>query len=554
MQNAPYPWREVDQGTNLRQLMAIWQEKNADKLAFRYQEVGEEEIVEISYPRFAEDICALGTAFLNLGLQGAKIAVVGDNSYDWIVTYFAATNSGNIIVPLDRDLNTVEIGYLLQRSGCKAIVSTAKYNGLLDEIEPTLPDLEHRLLVGPGESLRALMEKGRELYQKGDTAFANVVLDDDALTALLFTSGTTGVAKGVMLSHRNLTSDVIASIMSVELWGTTVLVLPLHHSFAFTTSVLCALHSGTTICINKTLKDLSPDLQLFKPDYLFLVPVIVSALHRRILQAMRKAGREAWLTKVMEHSDALVALGVDLRRVIFKSILDNFGGQLKLVISGGAALDAALVAQYYSFGIDLREGYGTTECSPVLAVNRNYYHKPGTIGPALPLVEIMINDPDDQGEGEICVKGDMVMQGYYGDAEATAEAFINGWYRTGDIGKLDEDGFYSITGRAKNVIILSNGKNVYPEEMEMQVQGLPGVREVVVYDENDLIVVEIFPDEEYLQENPGVDIKVQLQQGIDAINEKLPRHKKMADLRIRDQEFEKTGSGKIRRTAIRRLK
>ncbi|MCL2497561.1 MAG: AMP-binding protein, partial [Symbiobacteriaceae bacterium] len=409
MSNAPYPLYQVDPGTNLRQFVALWAEKYQEKNAFRFQDEGTAEITDISFQQFAQDVAALGSAFLELGLQRAKIAVVGDNSYDWIITYFAATNSNNIIVPLDRDLSATEVGYLLQRSDCQVVVHSQRYSSMLASMSAQLPHLQHTFLVGPGGSLRELLAHGHQLRAAGDTNFDQVDLDDTALAALLFTSGTTGVAKGVMLSHLNLSSDARISIMAVQLLHSTLLVLPLHHSFTFTTSVLCSLHSGATVAINKTLKDLADDLRLFKPRFLFLVPALVQALHKRVWQTMRKAGREAWLQQVVAHSDALVGLGVDLRKVIFRQVLESFGGDLDLIISGGAALDPSLVAKYHSFGIDLREGYGTTECSPVISVNRNNHFQVGSVGQPLPSLEVMIHAPDELGEGEICLKGDIVM-------------------------------------------------------------------------------------------------------------------------------------------------
>lgn len=548
--NAPYPLNEIVAVRDTRELIEHWNRAFGERVAFRYCVEEGGAVVERSYQQFRDDIVALATAFLDLGLRGCKIAVIGENSYQWLLTYFAAINSGNVIVPLDRDLSTKEVRYLLENSESKAWVHTAKFSEMIAEIKPQLPMLEHCFLSAQGESeLLSLVEKGHRLREAGDRRYEGIELDVEVCTALLYTSGTTGVSKGVMLSQKNLIGDLVNTLMNVYLQGQTVLVLPLHHSFTMMAVIFCTMHYGCTVCINKSLKDLSADLQLFQPDFLFLVPMIVEALYKRVVISMRRAGREAWFKEVSEHVDALFGLGIDVRRSIFKQVLDHFGGKLQMIISGGAALDPSYIEKYHSLGIALRNGYGITECSPVVAVNRNDHHKTGTIGQPVGNTEIMILDPNEQGEGEICVKSDIVMVGYYKNPEATAAAFIDGWFRTGDIGTF-EDGFLSISGRAKNVIILSNGKNIYPEELEMHVANIPGVKEVLVYGLKGVITAEIFPDSEFFAELSAADIAIRLQQGIDAVNAELPRHKKIVDLRVREKPFLRTGSNKIVRSQV----
>ena len=544
-----YPYYEIDAVTDLREMLANWQGKFNDRIAFRYSNDGQT-IIEVTYETFINDVEALGTVFIDLGYQGKKIALIGDNSYQWVLTYLAAVNSGCIIVPMDRDLGSDELRYILDNCGAGILVHTSKYAKTIDALQVDLPLLEVRYHMETEDSeIVSLLKKGYELLTQGNTKFREVAIDNKACTAILYTSGTTGLAKGVMLSHFNLARDTVSTLGNIELTERSFCVLPLHHSFSMTANIFCSLHFGSTVCINQTLKDLSRDFILLKPTHVFLVPMLVEALYKRVWLAMRKAGREEWMRSVIDHSNGLLALGVDLRRLIFKQVLDNFGGSLRMIVSGGAALDPNYIKGYADFGIDLLEGYGITECTPVVAVNRNHSSRAGYVGPAVHNgCELRIVDPDENGEGEVAVRGDIVMLGYYNNPEATAATFDGDWFLTGDIGRIDDD-FLKITGRKKNLIILANGKNIYPEELELKLMALPAVQETLVYGQNGIIVAEVFPNVDYVQEN-NFDIyaiRAELQRGIDGINNALPRHKWIADLRIREIAFEKTGSGKIKR-------
>ena len=512
-----YPLYDHPPLTNLRQLVDWNAELYSDQIVFQYRDG--KKLQSITYSQFKEDVDLLCAYFVNQKLQRNKIAVIGENSYTWILTYFAAVLSGNIIVPLDKELPDNEISGLLTKCEVAILVYSDSYS---DTAEKVLHD---------GVVSTLLNMKGFPEYFQNtkESPFLNDI-NEDAVCAIIFTSGTTGQPKGVMLSQTNLVTDAVAACQNALVTGTTLLTLPLHHTFAFTTSVLAMLIYHVPICISKSLRTFAADMQTFKPQAMFVVPLYVETLYKNIWKVAAAQGKDRLLKRLVSLNNVLRKLGVDLSRRLFHSVHQQFGGELDTIICGGAPLNQSYIDGMRDLGIQVLNGYGITECSPVVSVNRNRYFRNGSVGLPLPCCEVKIIN------GEICVKGKNVMLGFYQDEQSTLEVFTDGWFKTGDLGYLDDDGFLFITGRRKNLIILSNGKNVSPEELEEKIRDVPGVDEVIVYAEDEMITAEIFAHQQ-----------TRVQEGIMALNRELPKYKRIQKIKFRDTEFEKTSTKKIKR-------
>ena len=468
-----------------------------------------------------------------MGLRGGKVAVIGENCYEWILTYFAVVNSGNVIVPLDRELPTADIKNLIDDSGAEFFVFADSFADVATYLQGN--DASVKCYIN--------MSKIPELVEQGKAQNVDYEIDNTASAALLYTSGTTGMAKGVMLSHHSLACDMVAAAQMVKIRGNNLLVLPLHHSFGFTACVLYMMYQGSETIINKSLKNLLDDFAKFKPNNVFLVPLFVETFYKRIWDSAQKKGKDGLLRKLIKVSNVLLKVGIDVRRKLFKSVLQAFGENLELMVTGGAPIDNKYVQGLRDFGITTLNGYGITECSPIVSVNRNDYYRDGSAGQLLPACDVKILEPNENGHGEICVKGDIVMLGYYNNEQATAEAFDGEWFKTGDIGYLDSDGFLHISGRKKNLIVLSNGKNVYPEELEFALlNNIPYIKEAVVYANGNQIEAEVFLDAEG---NP--DCASRLDNDIIELNRTLAGYQNISKTVIRDTEFPKTTTKKIKR-------
>ncbi|MGI6712500.1 MAG: AMP-binding protein [Bacillota bacterium] len=426
MRNKKYPFYQVERVEELKQLVEGCGAKYGEKIAFRYWSRNEE--VKKTYTNFCHDVKYLGTAFLNSGLKASNIAVIGENSYEWIVTYFAALTTGNVIVPFDKELGREEIVGLLKESDCRAFVYASGYREAAetavrvfgsDLILIAIEDIGDRFAA----SFSGLVNSGKRLIASGNTEFQNVIVKKEQLAAIHYTSGTTGISKGVMLTHGNIVSDAIGALRNVRASGNTVLILPVHHTFGMTAGVISMLHDGICICINSSMKRIAPELKAYKPDFLMLVPLYVEALYNKIWKKAEAAGRAGQLKMLCRLSNILLSVGLDLRKILFKAVLEGFGGALELVVCGGAPMDPKYVKGFRTFGIEILNGYGITECSPIVSVNRNEYHRDGSVGTVLPCCEVMISDPDEHGEGEILVRGDNVMKGYYKNETETAAVF-----------------------------------------------------------------------------------------------------------------------------------
>jgi len=537
LRNKNYPYYKTEHVSNLKEMVDYVAAEYGDKPAFTFER--NKATVSVSCRQFKSDIQALGTAFTNIGMSDSKIAVIGENSYEWILTYFATVNGGNVIVPLDKELPSSDIRNLIEESGAEMLVYSCEYSDVAEYLQEKSGAIAHYVDM---QDLFELIKVGKGQIEDGKNTFVEHVVDNYKVAALLYTSGTTGNAKGVMLSHYGLARNAVAAAQHLELIGSNMVVLPLHHAFGFM-SMCVTLLKGSEAYINASLKKVLSDFKEFKPHNISLVPLFIETFYNKIWEGAKKEGKENLLKKLQSISNTLMRMGIDVRRVLFKSVLRAFGGNIKMLVSGGAPLDPKYVEGLRSFGIMVLNGYGITECSPIVSVNRDEYFRDGSVGPVLPCCEVKILKPDENGNGEICVKGDTVMLGYYNNESATKEAFDGDWFKTGDIGRLDSDGFLYISGREKNLIILSNGKNVYPEELELALLNqIPYIKEAVVYAEDNIVVAEVFLDTENEH-----DCASRINNDIILFNKTQAAYKNIGRTVIRETNFPKTTTKKIKR-------
>lgn len=494
----------------LKELLDCAASKFNDSPAFVFPKSKTED-VKISYRQFQSDVNALGTYFNNENYRDCKIAVLGENSYEWILTYFSTTCGGNTIVPIDKDLSVNDCEYLLRNSESSILVCSNLYDDIAEKLTKKLD-----IIVINMNQIPRMVTKGAELLAQGNRDYINQLVRPDDLASIVYTSGTTGKPKGVMLSHRNFTASAYGAASNIRVTGASVLMLPLHHCFGLTANIFAEFFYGQSVYISKSLKRIVSDFEKTKPQHLFVVPLILETLYKMMLNTSRKQGADGNL-------DSLIP--------ICKTI---FGGKLELIVSGGAPLDEKYVHLFNSFGIKVLNGYGITECAPIVAVNRNDFSVPESVGSPLCCNTVKIAD-----DGEILVKGDNIMLGYYHNDEETEKAFLDGWFRTGDLGYLDEYGALHITGRVKNLIVLRNGENIQAESIEKELLTIPYIKEAVVYGENNTIVAELFFDETISDARGRIDSDIQ------ELNHSLPQNKTIGKVIIRDSEFPKTTTKKI---------
>jgi len=567
--------------TDLRHLVVSGAELFGDKALYEYREHGE--LLRFSYRDNLEHMNRLGTAFAELGLMGKHIAVVGDTHPHYMTAYFATVNGGGVIVPLDRDLSDYDLADFLNLSEASALVYTESMAKRIPGIRKNAPGVKVFIPIGGADSgadgtypMAKLLEMGERLLASGDTRFTSHRIDLEKMCALLFTSGTTGTSKGVMLSQRNLTAATNASCQSMEYddTNTFVSVLPMHHSYEVTCGHLAIQNIGGSIYINDGLKNALRSFLYYKPNALMLVPLFVETMYKRIWAEIDKQGMRGKVKAAMKLSNFLLALGIDVRDKLFSKIKEAFGGNLRSIVCGGAPLDPKLIKDFETFGITVLEGYGITECAPLVAVNSPGKVRLCSVGQPVKGCQVKIDPsggdyvtyentksrkmPRPAGPvGEILVKGDNVMLGYYKNEEATREAFTeDGWFRTGDIGYLDSDGYLYITGRKKNVIILSNGKNIFPEELEEKLSRVPGVGECVVIGRKNeagetVLTAVIYPDPEHSAGKTKDEIQKSLREAVNELNRTLPIYKQIRAVELRETEFEKTSSRKIKRYLVK---
>ncbi|WP_164473143.1 AMP-binding protein [Clostridium sp. E02] len=506
-------------------------------------------IEERSYFQLRSDVCKIATYLKELDLNKGHIAIIGDMSYEWIVSFYGISCSSAVVIPIDKQLSNEDITHLLRKSDADCLIyDTSHKSGLIEYLQKNIESLKFISIIESNE-----FPNVPDIIKSSENTDSHLSeLEQDSLAAIVFTSGTTGTSKGVRLTHKNMCSGLIVSchFAGKSDFSTTIPILPTYHMYEITTGIQSVIVIGCTICIGRGLKYITQSMKQYKPTLLILVPMIVEMMHKLIWAEAKKAGKEKKLKKLIVIAKLLNRLGIDLRRNLFKSVLDIFGGEILTIVCGGAPLSADLMEEFQCFGIQVNYGYGITECSPVVASNMPGHNKPGSVGVIVPFPYGMVKILND----EILVRGPIVTSGYYNDPKATEESFVNGWYRTGDLGYIDKNNNLYITGRIKNLIILDNGENVSSEELEAIFGEVPLVKEVVIHALNNkerlLLTATVYPDELYIKENSIMDVQGELEKEFFQINSNLPPYKRVQLIRLRNAEFEKTSSGKIKRHLI----
>ena len=519
MKNQNYPLYKPPVISSISDMLEKKALKSPEGSAFRFRK-GRDHIEEKTYGDVCLEVRKTASLVEQQYGRGSHIAIIGENSYEWMIAFFSVLCSGNVAVPIDKELPAAEVAWMIDHADVTAAFVSKTYSDVVENID--------------GLSVMTLKEL-QKAGEEGDSDYQLYHPQDDELASIFFTSGTTGKPKGVMLSHGNLAYETVGPARLFHPEGfTTLSVLPYHHEFGLNVAVLMAYNYGVSIFLNKSLKRVKEDLMIAKPVILMLVPMFTEVFYKQIMDGIKKSGREKKVRQGIRLSNLLLKFGIDKRRTFFSEIIDEFGGELKYIISGGAHLDTFYVKAFRDFGIEVLNGYGASELSPCVAINRNYYKRDGSVGPAIPGMDVRTT-PD----GEVQFKGPATMMGYYKNPEATEEVIQDGWYSTGDLGYVDKDGFIFLTGRKKNLIILSNGENISPEELENDYSIDPGVCEVLVYAQNEMLVAAIYPEEEYRGNT------AYFEELTEKINQDRPMYKKISRVVLRDEEFIKNTSQKI---------
>ena len=516
----------------------------------------DKDIVKVKYEEMRDDVRALATEFIARGYKGKHLALIGKLTYPWILVYWATLSIGSVLVPLDPEWTGEDLSDTATKADAAALF-VGKDIAEKGELIKNITGINDLIILEGDEenTIKALIELGRKRIEEGDTSYFDTTPDTECLSLLVFTSGTTGKGKGVMLSQKAVLSDLSDIIPYMDFQKHTIALLPPHHTYGSSVTILGQTSIGSEIYLSAGIKYIQKELKEQKPGHIVLVPLYLETFYRKIMANIKDQGKEKFVMNAIKVSNGLRKIGIDRRRTLFKAILEAFGGETKMVISGGAPISQEIMDFFDGIGISVLNGYGITECAPIIAVNHSKWVVPGSVGFPLNICDVRIDEPNEDGEGEICVKGPNVMLGYYKDEETTKEAFTeDGYFRTGDYGKFDKNGALFITGRKKNLIILSNGKNVYPEEIETELVAVPGVVDVIVYEgqskrgvENNRIVAEIYPDKDYIEKNNIEDVQVYLQEYVNEYNRTAVPYKKIGILKVREEEFPKNTLRKILR-------
>ena len=556
--------------TDIKNMLETSAELFADNVAFLQKYSHKEPYTEIKYSQVMEDVNGLGTALIARGLKGRRIAVIGDNCYQWAVSYLAAVCGTGVVVPLDRELNAEELKNQIIRAEVSGVLFAKKHETVFRQIKED-GDTPLKVLVNfnaaeeDGEvlSLMQLIEEGKQLIKDGSRDFLDAKIVYDEMGILLFTSGTTGKAKGVMLSHKNIVTELMVAptIFTLNPWDRYLSILPLHHTYECTCGFLMALYKGSSVAYCEGLKYITKNLKEAQPTMMLGVPALYEKLYSTIWKNIRKQGKEKLLKRLIKGNNVTKKIGIDMGKVLFKQILEVFGGRMKTMICGGAAINPDILNGIRDFGINALQGYGLTECAPMGAFNPEDCPNARSVGVPFPGLEINAINHNEEGIGEICVRGDHVMMGYYQMPEETAAVLDeDGWFHTGDLGYIDKEGYTYLTGRKKNVIITKNGKNVYPKELEYLISNIEFVEESFVFShdseraDDTIIAASVKVDKEAVSEILGTeytdeDVKKLLWGEIDKINEDAPPYRKVKKLILRKTDFVKNTSQKIVRFA-----
>lgn len=554
---------------DLREMIISSAELYGDDTAFMVKDSHAEPYRRISFRQFREDIDSFGTALIEKGLKGGKIALIGENSYEWVVSYFAAVNGTGVIVPLDRELPAGETAMLLKRIRADAVIFSEKQKAKVLEAAGGSMYAGVMIVMNSGGCERDedlyewtdLKSFGRELVRGGDKRFTDADIDCDAMCALIFTSGTTGSSKGVMLSHKNLASNVynLSRYVKIRRPGTGISILPMHHTYEMTCNIFTAIYQGMAMAVCEGLRHVQRNIRESQATVMVGVPLIFESMHRKIRKRAEVMGTDGRLGRMMKLTERLGLHNHQrLMRRIFAEVRSGIGESIGIFVAGGAAMNPRVIKDYESVGIPVLQGYGMTECAPIIAVHKDCWAEAESVGLAIPGTEVRISEPDSDGIGEIICKGPSVMLGYYDNPQATSEVLKDGWLYTGDYGKFDEEGFLYICGRKKNIIVSRNGKNIYPEEIETLLMEQPLIAEALVYgsagrEGGDVVVkAEIFPDYDAVKARTD-DVSCRnleeiIKDVIDKVNDTMPVYKQIRRFSLRECAFEKTTAHKIKKT------
>lgn len=539
-----------------------------DHTAFWEKKTHEGPYEPITFKEMLKTVNALGTGLIDIGLKDKRISVIGENCSKWAMSYFGILCGTGVCVPLDKELDKENIVALMNDAGVEGVIATGKYTDIFKEILAdgstklnTIINMHAAEDEDGVYSWTKLVERGQKLIDEGDRRFLDAQIINDELAVLIYTSGTTGASKGVMISHKNLAADLMASptVLMVNDWDIFFSVLPLHHTYECTSGFLIPMYKGAAVAYCEGLKYIMKNMQEANPTMLLGVPAIFELIYKRIWKQAEKSGQAGKLRAGIKLNKFLKKIGIDRSKKLFADIHSIFGTRMRLVICGGAAINPAVLDFFKDIGINALQGYGLTECAPMGALNPDKRPKSESCGRCFPGFDIKVHDPDEDGIGELWLKGDNVMMGYYKDPEATAKVITDGYFHSGDYGFIDDEGYVYITGRKKNVIIAKNGKNVFPEELEYYINQIPYVKESMVFQESGtnrddvVIVAAVVLDEEELKEiSPDKELTKDekmdmLWKDVDEINRRLPMFKRVVHVYIRDRDFDKNTSAKIKR-------
>lgn len=552
---------------NFREMIEYSVKNYANNVAYKYKKDGDlknVQYIEKTYNEVGEDIKSLATELLSRGLEKKKIVLIGNNRYEWCISYLAVTTANMIIVPMDKALPNNEIEKLVEKSEADVAIFDKKYLEVMQKLKND-NTINLKLLICMDEveekdieKFSNILEKGKELVKDGNNIYEQIKVDEEKMSIMLFTSGTTNFPKAVMLSQKNICANLSDFASWVKLYPTDVLLsfLPIHHTFECTVTFLYGFYSGCTVAFCDGLKYIQKNLIEYKVSVFVAVPLVLETMYKKIQKTIEDKGKTELINKMTKFSNKLLKYKIDLRKVIFKQILDNFGGNLRVVLYGAAPMNKETIVGFNNFGIELVQGYGLTETSPVIAAETDKEKMPGSVGLALPSLNVKIDKPDENGEGEILVKGPSVMIGYYNNEEENKKAFSDGWFRTGDYGYIKEDGFIYVTGRKKDIIVLKNGKNIYPQELEFLINKIPYVIESLVYqrekDKTDtMLCAKIVYDKDLLKNDLGEkdedEIEEFIWEKIKELNKDLPVYKHIKKIKITTEPLIKTTTQKVKR-------
>ena len=552
--------------TDLKDMLNQTGEVYGDRPAYIFKTEEKGKFRTITHKEFRENINALGTTLIQMGLKDKRIALISENRYEWELSYLAVASGVGVIVPLDKALPDNELESLILRSQVEAIIYSSKYDVIMNTLrEKKNTNLKYFISMDLEENTqgiyaeKALVEKGKKLLTDGNKTYIDAKIDSEKMGIMLFTSGTTAMSKAVMLSHKNLVTNVMDIIQRFDLTDEDRFLsfLPLHHVFECTVGFLYPISIGGSIAFCEGVKHMAENIKEFEITAMISVPAVFDIIYRKVMKTIEKKGKLANLEKGKKVSQFLLKMKIDLRKQLFKEVHESLGPKLKLVVTGGAALDPETEKGFNDLGFDVEQGYGLTETAPVIAAETPKCRRLGSIGKKFPSVEVKIDDPDEEGIGELMAKGPSIMLGYYENEEATKSALeSDGWFHTGDLARIDKDGFIYISGRKKSVIVLNNGKNVFPEEIETLLNKVEGIKETFVFekkeDDGDVkVCVEIVYDKELIKELYNIEgeenIKEFLWDKVKEVNKLMPKYKYVREMVITEEPLIKTTPLKIKR-------